>query len=374
MKKNIGKDTILLKRSATPPRKEKYIPESAFISPVTGLAQKKRGDKERLIPAPAIFPRESVLWLLILGAHMGRFPVKSANFPPSPLMEGHLSGKRGAFSLVNQQNISVQLIRAFYIIAVLLKKGARILLINDGDDRNLPKQIFPSYRRRLGHYEQNQQKQVVSGERLIISQGAWKAGTCSNWLEICKKVWNWSHCKQFLAHSPRGKDRGIILGREKQFFQQSISPDPQGKRRGTKERRTAKYPQVGKPFVKGNRETFAEQWKKNLDVPLLYYTKKPDLILLLTGKKNSSLIVEAQALKVPLLYMADTDFSEIQHTFASSSDTPLSSIGCKIKTRLGQRSLFANASYACVGNSDSFPLSFLLSSLLSQIVSSGNKK
>ena len=344
------KEKILLKQNPTPPNKERHTPTfPGFASPLTGLALEAGG---------TCFPGENVLWLTILGAHLGRFPVKSAQFAPSPLMCSSLSGKRGAFSIINQQNIAIQLVRAFYIIALLLKNGGRVLLISESDEKTLPRQIILEGGKNTPDHEEFQQ--VVSGERLIISQGLWKAGTCSNWLQICKKVWNWSHCQQFFALSggKSGGEREKTLERRKQYFQQA-TPFPRIGRDRWSSAQESRHPDRQRFFSK----------KNNVTPALLYYSKKPDLICVLTSGKTSSLIGEAQALKVPLLYLADTDFNLIH-----CNSTPSVKAASLINQSFRQPYMYTNGAYPWIANGDCFSFPFFLSSLLAQLVCCNKKR
>ena len=154
-----------------------------------------------LSPVPGVFApslgpgkedvRESTDYITLLTSHLGALPVKSAQFALSPLMESKLSARRNGVSILGYQNIKIQLIKVLYSIACILKRKGRILII---DPTGVSKQLI---------LDSQVEKGVASGGDLVFSQGPWKAGTGTNWSQVHRGVWNWTHCKQFFGHSKR---------------------------------------------------------------------------------------------------------------------------------------------------------------------------
>ena len=272
--------------------------------------------------------REITDYITLLTSHLGALPAKSAQFTLSPLMESKLSAQRNGLSVIAYENIKIQLIKVLYSIASILRSRARILII---DPTDLSKQVILDSQVKGG---------VASRGDLIFSQGPWKAGTCSNWSQVQRKIWNWAHSLQFFGHSKRKlgdsvervlqkKETSLWSGRK--CLENNSTP---GKRRG---------------------------WLE----PRLFYEKKPDLILLLTSEKNRSLIGEAQALKVPLIYLADTDFNDISYKFALERPGYTFAGGEKRFHRIQP----SGGAYPWIINSESFSFHFLFSSLLAQLLS-----
>lgn len=259
--------------------------------------------------APTLhFPTSPAVWLTACGAHLGRKPVKSAQCKTTPLTHGKLSGRRGAFPIVNNLQIATQLLRTFFIVALLLEKGARVLLINDD---TATAQIMTRHN-------------STSPRCSLVTCKSLGAGSCSNWLQICQGIWNWAHCQQLFSHS------------------QSLKR--------------------GEGFLKKQQTGVTGLTTMGGSSPRLYFKEQPDVILLLNnnnqlptesvegvGKnygKNLSLISEAQALKIPLLYLADTDFIQIHGSNAKN-----------------------NGAYPLIGNNSSAHWFSLVSSLPLQLLS-----
>ena len=313
---------------------KKKTPEKS-PSPLMGLVPRKTANS---------LPGKIALQLTLLGAHLGRIPVRSAHLFPSPLMCSSLSGERQNSSIINHQNIMTQLVFLLYSVACILKNGGRVLVLDCNQEKNWS---APFLLQCAGATQNGGGR--VCGAGFIVNRGEWKAGNCSNWSQISRRVWNWEHSQRFFKNTFLGPGWGTEKTPQDGGFLSEINPWLQRKKESfqtcslleggilcTQERKPLPVSRTGLSFIPKQKSI------------RMHWTKKPDCILVLGGEKDFSLISEAQALKVPLVYLANTDFNHIHYKF------------------IPQRHALNNGAYPFIANSDSFSFHFLISFLLTQ--------
>ena len=264
--------------------------------------------------------------LITAGAHLGRKLTGGAQSGTCALMHSKISGKANAFPLINYRGISTQLLRAHLLIALLLECGARVLLISDNDSQHFPRQIVVGPGKTEGHFQ---------GEGVLIPFRGTRPGICSNWPRLREEVWNLVHYKKFFSQGDVVK-KGEFLSstplKEKQLlFHGLVSP----------RRERGLQPQgIGSKSSKIN-ATMA-------GAPVLYYSKKPDVLLLINSKENLSIAGEAQAQRIPLISLTNTE------------DSPIKG---------GEVGISSNGVLQLIANNQSASWMFFFSSLLCQMSS-----
>ena len=133
-------------------------------------------------------------WFTLCGAHLGRRAASYRDPQASPLRGHHLLGDRNSLSTISSHNSTSQLTIALFLVATLLERGVRVLLVNERGDRNLSTQF------------------TVQGcgeaQAVAVSpccEEKWVKGTCSNWSQVCKTAWNWAHFQRLFRPISAGK-------------------------------------------------------------------------------------------------------------------------------------------------------------------------
>lgn len=172
-----------------------------------------------------------------------------------PLMSNYILGIKNGISIFNTQQTRKSLLRAFFLIALILKKKGHILIINTNPEffRICKNLISPTH------------KQGPS--QLSYSGYKWIGGTLTNWKQVSKSVLTFAkfsqRCEKFLIQNsidfPRYK-------KIKKCFQGLVG---------------------GKGF--------------------LAFHEKPDLIFLINPNESRNIIAEANRLDIPVIALVESN-------------------------------------------------------------------
>jgi len=200
-----------------------------------------------------------------------------------PLMSDYFLGIRQNISIVNTQQTLKCLLRAFHIIALILKQKGRILIINTNPEffrlcSNLTTITL------IGKYKSlNEKQSKKSYQRLrtpLISYVSykWIGGTLTNWKQISKSILTFAkfseRCENFLIKN------GIDF---------------------------PKYNRVKKCFQ-------GLLYKENQKM-LLAFKQKPDLIFLVNPNENRNIINEAYQLDIPVIAFTESNTNPKEITY-----------------------------------------------------------
>nr|YP_009094921.1 30S ribosomal protein S2 [Chlorella variabilis]AIU38964.1 30S ribosomal protein S2 [Chlorella variabilis]AJP09423.1 30S ribosomal protein S2 [Chlorella variabilis]AST08884.1 30S ribosomal protein S2 [Chlorella sp. ATCC 30562] len=218
------------------------------------------------------------------GIHFGQKSIRLAktNFW-HPLMSDYFLGIRQNVSVLNTQQTLKSLLRAFHIIALILNKKGRILIINTNPEffrlcNNLTNITL------IGKYkffiEKKNKKNYKKLKTPLVSYVSykWIGGTLTNWKQISKSVLTFAkfseRCEHFLLKN------GIDF---------------------------PKYSRVKKCFQ-------GLLYKENNKM-LLAFKQKPDLIFLINPNENRTILNEAYRLHIPVIAFTEssTDPKEITY-------------------------------------------------------------
>lgn len=218
-----------------------------------------------------------------------------------PLMSNYFLGIRDHVSLLNTQQTLKCLLRAFHIIAIILRQKGRILIINTNPEffrlcnnlsnltlmgKSLNDHLFLNLEQR---YDKNQNLPVKKKDKKLMSNKLktplisyvsykWIGGTLSNWKQISKSVLTYAkfseRCENFLIKNNLDFPKYL---RVKKCFQGLL-------------------------------------YKKNQKM-LLAFNKKPDLIFLINPNENQNIINEAYKLHIPVIAFIESNTNPKEITY-----------------------------------------------------------
>lgn len=223
------------------------------------------------------------------GIHFGHKSIRLAKTQFwHPLMSDYFLGIRQNVSVLNTQQTLKCLLRAFHILALILKQKGRILIINTNPEffrlcNNLTNLTLLGNSQSFGenlffHLEKqitNKQKKSVNFNKLktpLISYVSykWIGGTLTNWKQISKSVLTFAKFSERCEH----------------FLTKNNIDFP-------------KYVRVKKCFQ-------GLLYKQNKKM-VLAFTKKPDLIFLINPNENQSVLNEAYRLHIPVIAFTESN-------------------------------------------------------------------
>jgi small subunit ribosomal protein S2 len=182
-----------------------------------------------------------------------------------PLMSHYLLGIRHGTVVLNTQLTRKCLLRAFYLIALVIKEKGHILIVNTNPGlskmcRNLNLLLF-------------QKNSFVS-----FCSYKWIGGTLTNWKQISRSVLTFAkfheRCQGFLTKS-----------------------------------------NIDFPRYKKIKTAFQGLLKKRKNKTFLAFYEKPEIVFLLNPNENRNIIVEANKLHIPIIAFTEsnTDLSGINY-------------------------------------------------------------
>lgn len=215
-----------------------------------------------------------------------------------PLMSDYFLGIRQNVSIFNTQQTLKCVLRAFHIIALILKQKGRILIINTnpeffrlcnnltnitliGKYKSLDDQVsnlsFQSQANGLSRLPKNNYKKLKTPLISYVSY-KWIGGTLTNWKQISKSVLTFAkfseRCENFLVKN------GIDF---------------------------PKYARVKKCFQ-------GLLYKENQKM-LLAFNQKPELIFLVNPNENQSILNEAYRLHIPVIAFTESSTNPREITY-----------------------------------------------------------
>lgn len=191
-----------------------------------------------------------------------------------PLMSHYLLGIRNGIAIFNTQQTRKCLLRAFYIIALVLKSKGTLLLVNTNPEflkicKNLTFQTETNFTSNNKLFEEKKYK-ILDSSSISYCCYKWVGGLLTNWKQISKSVLTFAkfseRCDKFLTKNnldfPRYK-------KVKRCFEGLLS-------------------------------------KKNGKVFLAFH-EKPDLIFLMNPNENRNVIAEANKLHIPIIAIVESN-------------------------------------------------------------------
>lgn len=224
------------------------------------------------------------------GIHFGHKSIRLAKTPFwHPLMSDYFSGIRDNVSLLNTQQSLKCILRAFHIIALILKQKGRILVINTNPEffrlcNNLThltlldtsKFVTNSFYRNF----KNNTKKTKKFKTPLISYVSykWIGGTLTNWKQISKSVLTFAkfseRCEKFLVKN-------------------NIN--------------FPKYMRVKKCF-----QGLLYKEKQQM---YLAFNQQPDLIFLINPNENQGILNEAFRLNIPVIALTESSTNSTKITY-----------------------------------------------------------
>lgn len=220
------------------------------------------------------------------GIHFGHKSIRLAKTQFwHPLMSDYFLGVRQNVNILNTQQTLKCVLRAFHVIALILKQRGRILIINTNPEfYRLCNNVATITLNGKNHSLKNLSKKEIFNSKKwhtpLISyvNYKWIGGTLTNWKQISKSVLTFAkfsqRCENFLIKN-------------------SID--------------FPKYERVKKCFQ-------GLLFKKNQEI-LLAFNQKPDLIFLFNPNENQNVLNEAYRLHIPVIALTEpnTDPREITY-------------------------------------------------------------
>jgi len=194
-----------------------------------------------------------------------------------PLMSDFLLGIRHKTAIFNSQIIKKSILRAFYMIALVLKNNGHILIINTNQE-------YSHLARNLSFLTLQKKSNIFTGSQSLVNKYThlytgnisycaykWVGGTLTNWKQISKSVLTFAkfseRCENFLIRNnidfPRYK-------KIKTYFQGLLR-------------------------------------KKSTGQTTLAFYEKPDLIFLINPNENRNVIMEATKLHIPIVAFVESN-------------------------------------------------------------------
>ena len=218
------------------------------------------------------------------GINFGQKSIKLAKTPFwHPLMSDYFLGIRQNLSILNTQQTLKCLLRAFHIIALILNKKGRILILNTNPEffrlcNNLTNiTLMGKYKIEDPNHNSINYKELKTPLVSYVSY-KWVGGTLTNWKQISKSVLT------FAKFSERCED--FLLKNGVDF---------------------PKYTRVKKCF-----QGFLYKKKNKM---VLAFKQKPDLIFLINPNENRSVLNEAYRLHIPVIAFTESSTNPKEITY-----------------------------------------------------------
>lgn len=186
-----------------------------------------------------------------------------------PLMAAYLLGIRNNIALINTQFTKKCLLRAFFIISLILKKKGHILIISTNPEyfflhKNLSLLTLQEKSKTLNQYN------TIKTNNISYCYYKWIGGTLTNWKQISKSVLTYAkfseRCEKFLLNN------------------------------------NIEFPRYKKIKI-----CFDGLIQKQQGKTSLAFNEKPDLIFILNPNENQNIVLEANKLHIPIVAFTESN-------------------------------------------------------------------
>jgi small subunit ribosomal protein S2 len=221
------------------------------------------------------------------GVHFGHKSIQLAKTPFwHPLMSDYFSGIRENVSLLNTQQTLKCVLRAFHIIALILKKKGRILVINTNPEffrlcNNLTHLTLldnSKYVKYPFSFNFKKKKKFLKTPLISYVSYKWIGGTLTNWKQISKSVLTFAkfseRCEQFLLKN------------------------------------TINFPKYMRV-----KKCFQGLLYKEKQQMFLAFNQQPDLIFLINPNENQGILNEAFRLNIPVIALTESSTNPTKITY-----------------------------------------------------------
>lgn len=190
-----------------------------------------------------------------------------------PLMSDYLLGIRNSVSIINTQQTKKSILKAFYMVALILKKKGHILIINTNPEfskvcNNLS--ILTLHNKTNFIYKNSYKYNKLKSPYISYCSYKWIGGTLTNWKQISKSVLTFAkfseRCESFLIHN-----------------------------------------NIEFPKYKKIKECFEGLLTNHNGQIFLTFNEKPDLIFLMNPNENRHVIKEASHLHIPIIALTEAN-------------------------------------------------------------------
>jgi small subunit ribosomal protein S2 len=222
--------------------------------------------------------KQSSLWLsasaqsLNQGLGLGHKFIKlsKANFW-HPLLADYFLGIRNGISLFNPQMTRKNMLKAFFLLGLILQDGGHILIVNTNAEfytigKNL-KLLVSTHLRKLSH---KKKRPINTNSSLSYCYYKWVGGTLTNWKQVSKSVLTFARFSE--------KCESFLIENNLEF-----------------------------PRYKKVKNSFEGLLYRNQGQLTLTFKEKPDLIFVVNPNENSSLLSEAAKLHIPVIALTESD-------------------------------------------------------------------
>jgi len=207
------------------------------------------------------------------GIHLGHKSIRlsKSNFW-HPLMANYFLGIKNGIGVFNTQQTRKCILRAFFLITLILKKKGHILIVNTNPEFF---RICKNFILCTTHLQENSlKKKTITSKhpkfdstRLSYSTYKWVGGTLTNWKQVSKSILTFAkfseRCENFLIQNSIDFPR---YNKIKKCFQGLIT---------------------GKGF--------------------LAFHEKPDLVFIMNPNENRNIIAEANRLDIPVIAFVESN-------------------------------------------------------------------
>lgn len=218
----------------------------------------------------------------LMGSHFGHqsLPITSRS-AWNPNIATHHLGLRNNIAFLNPVQTQKSLLRAFYVLAGVLKNKGHVVVINTSSDFTKLSNYVSGY---SFHNKNNQeQNQYLFLDSLSVSSCyyKWVSGTLTNYKQVSKSIHSYVKFSQFFTNNQGEEDKELDFPR---------------------------YHKVKKSFQgylrKDNNNTTNNNKRNTMKMSL---PEKPDLIFIMNPLENQNAIFEANKLHIPVIALTQTN-------------------------------------------------------------------
>lgn len=199
------------------------------------------------------------------GIHLGHKSIRlsKSNFW-HPLMANYFLGIKNGIGVFNTQQTRKCILRAFFLITLILKKKGHILIVNTNPEFF---RICKNFILGTTHLQKNSLNKISGQAQLSYSTYKWVGGTLTNWKQVSKSILTFAkfseRCEKFLIQSNIDFPR---YNKIKKCFQGLVT---------------------GKGY--------------------LAFHEKPDLVFIMNPNENRNIIAEANRLDIPVIAFVESN-------------------------------------------------------------------
>ena len=272
-----------------------YQHKGSIVDPVVEKHSKAAGcDRGSILPnktGSSLLEKKKrlhnqLLLFLKSSSHFGR---KSRHldfaFPWHASMCHQFSGIRNKVAHINARQTFQSLVEAFYCIALVLRKGGKVLVINKNSE--FSSLFYPQNLEQISGLQSQErgfEDFTLARERPATAPLKWVGGCLTNWKEISKSI------ATLLYFSKRF---GVFINQNNIHF----------------------------PRFKKMKNSF--QGFINIEKEQLLLKERPQLLFLFNTYESQQILQEAIGLQIPVVALTDssTDLSQITHPIPINSDS-----------------------------------------------------